>query len=160
MLCFKKSWLILFQWSRLADPVVWLEAGTQIFFSLGLAFGGLIAYSSYNPVNNNCTRDALLVAFTNCCTSMFAGIVIFAIMGEFWEYVCKTVNRFILLPQVLKQTLSSKNVLPNRTLPYMRRLERPTLLFPRTDRLSSECLMDPLKPRQSFSATSRKNWRM
>lgn len=64
------------------DPVVWLEAGTQIFFSLGLAFGGLIAYSSYNPVNNNCTRDALVVAFTNCATSMFAGIVIFAIMGK------------------------------------------------------------------------------
>ena len=64
------------------DPVVWLEAGTQIFFSLGLAFGGLIAYASYNPVNNNCTKDALIVAFTNCATSMFAGIVIFAIMGK------------------------------------------------------------------------------
>ncbi len=69
------------KWERLADPVVWLEAGTQIFFSLGLAFGGLIAYSSYNPVNNNCTRDAVIVALTNCGTSMFAGIVIFSIMG-------------------------------------------------------------------------------
>ena len=70
----------------MADPVVWLEAGTQIFFSLGLAFGGLIAYSSYNPINNNCTRDALIVAFTNCATSMFAGIVIFAIMGK-WQII-------------------------------------------------------------------------
>lgn len=69
------------KWSRILDPVVWLEAGTQIFFSLGLAFGGLIAFSSYNPVNNNCYRDAMLVSMTNCLTSMFAGIVVFSIIG-------------------------------------------------------------------------------
>ena len=73
---------------------MWLEAGTQIFFSLGLAFGGLIAYSSYNPVNNNCTRDALIVAFTNCATSMFAGIVIFAIMGKFY-FMIKQSKRYL-----------------------------------------------------------------
>ncbi len=58
------------RWELLTRPEVWLEAGTQVFFSLGLAFGGLIAFSSYNPANNNCFRDAILVSFTNCGTSM------------------------------------------------------------------------------------------
>ena len=74
-----------FQWERLKDPMVWLDAGTQIFFSLGLAFGGLIAYSSYNPANNDCVKDAIFVAVTNCSTSLFAGIVVFAIMGKFFN---------------------------------------------------------------------------
>ncbi|KAG7172289.1 Sodium-dependent neutral amino acid transporter B(0)AT3-like 2 [Homarus americanus] len=69
------------KWEKLEDPVVWLEAGTQIFFSLGLAFGGLIAFGSYNPVNNNCLRDAVLVSITNCFTSMLAGVIVFSILG-------------------------------------------------------------------------------
>jgi len=52
------AWPVLTQWEKLKDPVVWLEAGTQIFFSLGLGFGGLIAFASYNAVNNNCCKDA------------------------------------------------------------------------------------------------------
>lgn len=67
--------------SRLADPNVWRDAATQIFFSLGLGFGGVIAYSSYNDVKNNCRRDALFVSIVNCATSMFASVVIFCILG-------------------------------------------------------------------------------
>ena len=74
-------YLHMFQFSRLGDPQVWLDAATQIFFSLGLAFGGLIAYSSYNPVRNNCYRDAVLIAVVNCATSVLAGAVIFSLLG-------------------------------------------------------------------------------
>ncbi|CAH1250880.1 SLC6A19 [Branchiostoma lanceolatum] len=66
---------------KLADPIVWLEAATQIFFSLSVAFGGLISFSSYNPRKNNCTRDAVVVAIINSGTSIFASIVIFSVLG-------------------------------------------------------------------------------
>ncbi|XP_055076169.1 inactive sodium-dependent neutral amino acid transporter B(0)AT3 isoform X1 [Misgurnus anguillicaudatus] len=68
-------------WEILMDPRVWLDAATQIFFSLSLAFGGLIAFSSYNPKKNDCERDALVVGCINSATSLYASIPIFAILG-------------------------------------------------------------------------------
>ncbi|XP_059899555.1 sodium-dependent neutral amino acid transporter B(0)AT3-like [Gadus macrocephalus] len=68
-------------WNVLKNPQVWLDAATQIFFSLSLAFGGLIAFSSYNPEKNNCQRDAVLVGVINSITSIYAAIPIFSILG-------------------------------------------------------------------------------
>uniref|UniRef100_A0A7N6AHN7 Transporter n=1 Tax=Anabas testudineus TaxID=64144 RepID=A0A7N6AHN7_ANATE len=68
-------------WETLKNPQVWLDAATQIFFSLSVAFGGLIAFSSYNPERNNCERDAVLVGVINSATSLYASIPIFSILG-------------------------------------------------------------------------------
>lgn len=68
-------------WDILMNPQVWLDAATQIFFSLSVAFGGLIAFSSYNDEKNNCERDAVLVGVINSATSLYASIPIFSILG-------------------------------------------------------------------------------
>ncbi|XP_021114241.1 sodium-dependent neutral amino acid transporter B(0)AT3 isoform X2 [Heterocephalus glaber] len=65
----------------LLNPRVWLDAATQIFFSLSLAFGGHIAFASYNPPRNDCRRDAVIIALVNSVTSLYASVTIFSIMG-------------------------------------------------------------------------------
>uniref|UniRef100_A0A669CCK0 Transporter n=1 Tax=Oreochromis niloticus TaxID=8128 RepID=A0A669CCK0_ORENI len=37
---------------ELMNPTTWLDAGAQVFYAFGLAWGGLISFSSYNPVQN------------------------------------------------------------------------------------------------------------
>eukprot|EP00794_Sanderia_malayensis_P007381 gene7381-8200_t len=68
-------------WSRLLEPKIWMDAATQIFFSLSLGFGALIAFASYNPPHNNLIRDAYIVVITDCMTAVFGGVVVFSILG-------------------------------------------------------------------------------
>lgn len=69
------------QLEKMLEPQVWREAATQVFFALGLGFGGVIAFSSYNKRDNNCHFDAALVSIINFVTSILATLVVFAVLG-------------------------------------------------------------------------------
>ncbi|XP_034017458.1 sodium-dependent neutral amino acid transporter B(0)AT1 [Thalassophryne amazonica] len=90
---------------ELMNPSTWLDAGAQVFYSFSLAFGGLISFSSYNPVHNNCEKDAVTISIINGCTSVYAATVIYSIIGFrataqfdacFDENFMKLVNAFDL----------------------------------------------------------------
>lgn len=51
-----KFYLSVDDWGSLFEMKVWVDAATQIFFSLGPGFGTIIALSSYNKRSNNCYK--------------------------------------------------------------------------------------------------------
>lgn len=97
-------------WKHLLKPQVWGDAAVQIFFALSPAWGGLITLSSYNKFHNDCYKDSLIVSVSNVLTSIFAGFVIFSVIGylahELRSPVEKVVDQgaglaFIVYPEVV-----------------------------------------------------------
>ncbi len=68
-------------WSKLANTKVWLDAYTQVFFSLSVALGAIIAYASYLPEKTDLNNSALIMVFANCGFELFVSIGIFSILG-------------------------------------------------------------------------------
>ncbi|MFC1670770.1 sodium-dependent transporter, partial [Spirochaetota bacterium] len=70
-------------WSKLADPQVWLAAYGQIFFSLSVGFGTMVAYSSFMPRDTELPNSAAITSFANCAFSFMAGFAVFSVLGYF-----------------------------------------------------------------------------
>ncbi|XP_078187624.1 sodium- and chloride-dependent glycine transporter 1 isoform X12 [Callithrix jacchus] len=81
------------QWDKILEAKVWGDAASQIFYSLGCAWGGLITMASYNKFHNNCYRDSVIISITNCATSVYAGFVIFSILGFMANHLGVDVSR-------------------------------------------------------------------
>nr|XP_040147414.1 sodium- and chloride-dependent taurine transporter [Ictidomys tridecemlineatus] len=67
--------------TRLEDPQVWIDAGTQIFFSYAICLGAMTSLGSYNKYKYNSYRDCMLLGCLNSGTSFVSGFAIFSILG-------------------------------------------------------------------------------
>lgn len=75
------EWYLTPDFSALLDYKVWLSAFSQIFFTLSLGFGILIAYASYLPKKSDITTNAFTVSLLNCGFSFLAGFAVFGTLG-------------------------------------------------------------------------------
>ncbi|XP_059614816.1 sodium- and chloride-dependent GABA transporter ine isoform X1 [Phlebotomus argentipes] len=103
-------------WSLLRNANVWINAASQNFNSLGIAFGSMISFASYNKYNNNILHDTLAVSFVNAITSVLVGIFAFATIGNIALEQSTTVEAvisdgpgliFIVYPQAMAKMPAS-----------------------------------------------------
>ncbi len=67
--------------SKLTSFKIWIDAFSQIFFTLSLAFGIMIAYASYLPKKADIVKDACIISLGNCLFSFVAGFAVFGTLG-------------------------------------------------------------------------------
>ncbi|MDD3374320.1 MAG: sodium-dependent transporter [Candidatus Omnitrophica bacterium] len=67
--------------SLLSKPQIWIDAFSQIFFTLSLGFGIMMTYASYLPRKANIIKDALIISVGNCLFSFISGFAVFGVLG-------------------------------------------------------------------------------
>uniref|UniRef100_A0A2R8Z993 Transporter n=1 Tax=Pan paniscus TaxID=9597 RepID=A0A2R8Z993_PANPA len=98
------------QFHHLLSSKVWIEAALQIFYSLGVGFGGLLTFASYNTFHQNIYRDTFIVTLGNAITSILAGFAIFSVLGYMSQELGMPVDQvakagpglaFVVYPQAM-----------------------------------------------------------
>ncbi|CAF1116579.1 unnamed protein product [Adineta ricciae] len=82
------------RWELVAKFETWQAAASQVFFSLGLSFGSLMAYSASNKFKNNFFRQMCVVVSCDCFTGIFAGFAVFATIGYLAAQVKESVASY------------------------------------------------------------------
>ena len=68
-------------WSALLSTELWLAAFSQVFFSLSLAFGIMVAYGSLKKRDSEMLNGVAWITLGNFLVSIMSGIVVFATLG-------------------------------------------------------------------------------
>ncbi|MDH4129057.1 MAG: sodium-dependent transporter [Spirochaetota bacterium] len=78
------------KYEKLKESKIWLDAFSQVFFSLSLGFGIMITYASYLPKKTNLTRAAFVTSLLDSGFAIFSGVAIFAVLGFMANSIVKT----------------------------------------------------------------------
>ena len=70
------------KWDMMLEAQVWVYAAAQVFNSIGIAFGSLIAFSSYNRFHGPILRDTAIIVVIDAVTCILCGICVFSTMGN------------------------------------------------------------------------------
>ena len=99
-------------WQKVMEPQVWVNAASQVFNSVGIAFGSLIAFSSYNKFHGPVLRDTLIVTLVDAAVSLLCGVAVFAVLGNLAHEQGRPVSEvvadgpglvFVVFPHALAQ---------------------------------------------------------
>jgi NSS family neurotransmitter:Na+ symporter len=74
---------------------VWIDAFSQIFFTLSLSFGIMITYASYLPRKVNIVKDAVVISIGDCLFSFIAGFAVFGTLGYMSHVTGKPIDEVV-----------------------------------------------------------------
>ena len=76
------AYLFTPNFTALMDPEVWINAYSQVFFSISIGFGIMIAYGSFLPKKADIINSAFIIGFADAATSLLASVAIFSALGH------------------------------------------------------------------------------
>merc|ERR1719422_1421329 len=100
------------KWDEMLEPKVWVYAAAQVFNSIGIAFGSLIAFASYQDFNGPILRNSLIVIVIDAFTCILCGVCVFSTLGSLAYSQGTTVDNvvtrgpglvFVVFPHALSQ---------------------------------------------------------
>lgn len=104
------EWYLRPDFSKFGDYNIWIAAFGQIFFSLSLAMGIMIAYGSYLPEKSDIANNSFIIGLADSAFSFLIGFAVFGTLGymafatqtSVQEVVAGGVGlAFIVFPQAL-----------------------------------------------------------
>ena len=74
-----------------------MNALAQNFNSVGIGFGSMITFASYNKFENRTILlDTMVVILANLLTSVFAGIIVFATLGNISTELGRDIQKVVV----------------------------------------------------------------